>query len=41
MDAVILVDPMEDQRSTAESRKPLRTLYFGPQNEAVRTLRFK
>jgi len=33
MDAVVIVDPMDYQRSGSEPRKPLRTLYFGPQNE--------
>ena len=37
MDAVIIVDPMEYQRSPAEPRKPLRTLHFGQQNEGLVT----
>jgi hypothetical protein len=37
MDAVIIVDPMEYQRSPAEPRKPLRTLHFGHQNEGLVT----
>ncbi len=34
MDAVILVDPIEYQRSTGEPGKSLRTLYFGPKAKA-------
>lgn len=37
MDAVVLVDPMEYQRSPGEPRKPLRTLYFGPHSEGLVT----
>jgi hypothetical protein len=37
MDAVILVDPMEYQRSPGEPRKPLRTLSFGLQNQGLVT----
>jgi hypothetical protein len=37
MDAVVIVDPMEYQRSPAEPRKPLRTLYFGPHDEGLVT----
>jgi hypothetical protein len=37
MDAVVIVDPMDYQRSSSEPRKPLRTLYFGPQNEGLVT----
>jgi hypothetical protein len=37
MDAVVIVDPMEYQRSPGEPRKPLRTLYFGSQNEGLAT----
>jgi hypothetical protein len=35
MDAVVIVDPMDYQRSPGEPRKPLRTLYFGLQNEGL------
>lgn len=34
MDAVVLVDPTEYQRAPGETRKPLRTLYFGPGQRA-------
>jgi hypothetical protein len=37
MDAVIIVDPMEYQRSPSEPRKPLRTLHFGLHNEGLVT----
>ena len=37
MDAVVIVDPMEYQRSPGEPRKPLRTLYFGHQNQGLVT----
>ncbi len=37
MDAVVIVDPMEYQRSPGERRRPLRTLYFGLQNEGLVT----
>jgi len=37
MDAVVIVDPMEYRRSPGEPRKPLRTLYFGPQTEGLVT----
>jgi len=37
MDAVVIVDPMDYQRSPSEPRKPLRTLYFGAQNEGLVT----
>ncbi len=37
MDAVVIVDPMEYQRSPGGPRKPLRTLYFGLQNEGLVT----
>ncbi len=37
MDAVVIVDPMEYQRSPGEPRRPLRTLYFGVQNEGLVT----
>jgi len=37
MDAVVIVDPMEYWRSPCESRKPLRTLHFGPNHEGLVT----
>jgi hypothetical protein len=37
LDAVVIVDPMEYQRSPGEPRKPLRTLYFGPHDEGLVT----
>jgi hypothetical protein len=37
MDAVVIVDPMEYQRSPGEPLRPLRTLYFGLQNEGLVT----
>jgi len=37
MDAVIIVDPTEYQRSPGEPHKPLRTLYFGPHHEGLVT----
>jgi len=37
MDAVVIADPMECQRSPGEPRRPLRTLYFGPQNQGLVT----
>lgn len=37
MDAVVIVDPTDYQRSAGEPRKPFRTLYFGPQNKGLVT----
>jgi hypothetical protein len=37
MDAVVIVDPIECHRSPSESRKPLRTLCFGPHDEGLVT----
>ncbi len=37
MDAVVIVGPMEYQRRPGEPGRPLRTLYFGPQNEGLVT----
>ena len=37
MDAVVIVDPMEYQRSPGGPRKPLRTLYFGSHQEGLVT----
>jgi len=37
MDAVVIVDPMEYQRSPGEPHKPLRTLYFGSHHEGLVT----
>ena len=37
MDAVVIVDPMEYQRSPGGPSKPLRTLYFGPHSEGLVT----
>jgi hypothetical protein len=35
MDAVVIVDPSEYQRTPAEAARALRTLYFGPNNEGL------
>ena len=35
MDAVVIVDPMDYQRSPGEPRKPLRTLCFGLHSEGL------
>jgi hypothetical protein len=35
--AVVIVNPMQYQRSPGEPRKPLRTLYFGPHSEGLVT----
>jgi hypothetical protein len=37
MDAVVILDPMEYQRSPGEPRKPLRTLYFGHHDQGLVT----
>jgi hypothetical protein len=38
MDAAVIAGPMDYQRSAGEPRKPLRTLYSGPQNEGLVTV---
>ena len=35
--SLVIVDPMEYQRSPGEPRKPLRTLYFGHQSQGLVT----
>jgi hypothetical protein len=37
MDAIVIVDLIEYQRSPGDARKPLRTLYFGRQNQGLVT----
>jgi hypothetical protein len=37
MDAVVIIDPTEYQRSPGEPHKPLQTLYFGPRHEGLVT----